>query len=218
MKVLRLQKTRLEVDSAKCACPASGLRKVMQFTSEQNKMTVLLSTRIIQLDQIYPILLCNKDFPGLWEVFLALGKEIRPTAFAIVTFSPEGRTSYGPNSFLVSPRHWNASLVPFCCLAQSHLPISNWVLLPGSRARLLSWVDIAAFPQQLSWCVYNSLPHCSLCRADCSVSFIPSFPMWCLWGLMWQRRCSGVGLNFGLLETWACVSPSHFCDCVSPYN
>lgn len=69
-----LQKTWLEVDSAKRACPASDFRKVMQFTSEQSKMTALLSTRIIQLGQ-FP------DFPGLWEVFLALGKEIRLTGF-----------------------------------------------------------------------------------------------------------------------------------------
>lgn len=165
-----------------CLCPASNFRKVMWFICKWKKSDWLAQQQNHSFGSVSSFLLC-KDSSELWD--LIGERDEAHSSCPCVTFSPEELNSYSPSSFLGSPRHWNAKLVPFCFLAPSHLATSSWAQLPTSGACLLSWLDTVPFLQQLSWCAcVQQLSSLLLVGSRFLSCLLPSFPHKLL-GLMW---------------------------------
>lgn len=162
----------------------------MQFTSRGSKMTGLVSTQIIQWISFLIVCSVTTIFQDIGRSSWHWGKSSSQQLLSVLYSVLEEELSRAPTLSLCLQE---AEMQPPCHSAFWHRATWLSATKPGFL-QLLSWVDTARFPQQLSWCVYTAAFLTAPCAELAALfSLLSPFPI-SFWGCC-GRACSGMGLS-----------------------
>lgn len=173
-----------------CLNTASNFRRMIQLTYRGSKMTGFVSTQIIRCISFLIVCSVTTIFQDIGRSSWHWGKSSSQQLLSVLYSVLEEELPRAPTLSLYLQE---AETQPPCHSAFWHRATWLSATEPGFL-QLLSWVDKARFPQQLSWCVYTA----AFLTAPCAelatpFSLLSPFPR-SFWGCC-GRACSGMGLS-----------------------